>query len=89
MPCAAFSISPTYSASFPIARVVIRESLSLPKRIHNPFLPLLLLPTPTPTMSEQTSDTSNLFTCLSCSIAFYSAEDQRTSKFSVAASSFI
>ncbi|KAF9646573.1 hypothetical protein BDM02DRAFT_3099582 [Thelephora ganbajun] len=28
-------------------------------------------------MSEQTNDTSNLFTCLSCSIAFYSAEDQR------------
>lgn len=34
-------------------------------------------------MSEQTTDTSNLFTCLSCSIAFYSAEDQRASKISV------
>ncbi|KAF9792613.1 C2H2 type zinc-finger-domain-containing protein [Thelephora terrestris] len=26
---------------------------------------------------EQTTDSSNLFTCLSCSIAFYSAEEQR------------
>ena len=46
-------------------------------------------PKPISTMSEKTYDANTLFTCLSCSIAFHSAEDQRTYNFSAIGMVFI